>query len=69
MPVGMVCLLGECHELGSEGTEWLEIIAGVRLVAQTERGGSAVRAQSAAAARSGMDGKKIAGAGGAPAII
>ena len=46
MPVGMVCLLGECHELGSEGTEWMEIIAGVRLVAQTERGGSAVRARS-----------------------
>ena len=57
MPVGMVCLLGECHELGSEGTEWMEIIAGARLVAQTVRGGSAVRArrersQSAAETRS-----------------
>ena len=45
MPVGMVCLLGECHEPGSEGTELMGNIAGARLVAQTEHGGSAVRAQ------------------------
>ena len=38
MPVGMVCLLGEWHELGSEGTEWMGNIAGVRLMAQPEHG-------------------------------
>ena len=73
----MVSLLGECHEPGSEGTELMGNIAGARLVAQTVRGGSAVRArsergQSAAETRSEEPewmGKKIAGAEGAPAII
>ena len=38
MPIGMVSLLGECQEQGSEGTELMGNIAGARLVAQTERG-------------------------------
>lgn len=63
MSVGGVSLLGECHEPGSEGTELMEIIAGAR----SERGWSGAGAQLEhsrnAVGRSGMDGKKIAGAG------
>ena len=72
----MVSLLGECHEPGSEGTELMGNIAGARLVAQTVRGGSAVRARSErdqSAAETRPQGaewmEKNCRGGGAPAII
>ena len=53
MPVGGISLLGECHEPGSEGTEWMGNIAGARLEhrrsavgARLERGWSAEGAQT-----------------------